>query len=504
MRILGGCPRDWVRWKTPERITAKPFAAVLTEIVTVTRMTDQSAPKPSPKPGPRPGPRPGPVPGPRPGVAPLRPAAPAAAAPTISTADAATEAAKFGRVGEDGTVYVADPAGERAVGQYPDAGRDEALAYYYRKFADLAAQVSLLEQRAASGAPATDLRAAASALAEQIPTADVVGDLPGLSKRIDEVMSMIDRLAAEQAEAAEAARAEAYAAREAIVVEAESFADADPTTLHWKQSSARMTELFDEWKSRQSSGPRLSKTDDHALWSRFRTARHKFDKHRREYFSKLDQHNAEAKRIKNKLIEEAEKLSTSTDWAAASAEYRRLMSDWKAAPRASRKDDDALWARFRAAQDVFFSARDRKNAEIDAEYAENLKVKEKLLEQAEALLPVSDPASAKAALRKIQDEWEEAGKVPRSAMHSVESRLRAVERAVQAEEDAKWRRSNPEGLARAEGALSQLDDSIAALERDLESAKSTGDEKKVAKANEALEARRAWREQVAKAAEDFS
>ncbi|GAB3561030.1 DUF349 domain-containing protein [Spelaeicoccus albus] len=405
---------------------------------------------------------------------------------------------------DDGTVYVTDAAGERAVGQYPDAAPEEALAYYYRKYADLAAQVSLLEQRAASGAPAQDLRTAASTLAEQLPTADAVGDLPALVRRVDEVTSTIDSLAAEQAKAAEEARAQAFTARDKIVQEAESIADADPSSLHWKQSSARMTELFDEWKSQQASGPRLSKSDDHALWGRFRTARHKFDKHRREYFSKLDQHNAEAKQIKNKLIAEAEKLSTSTDWAATSAEYRRLMSEWKAAPRASRKDDDALWARFRAAQDIFFTARGKKDAEVDAEYAENLKVKEKLLESAEALLPVKDPAAAKNALRKIQDEWEEAGKVPRSAMKSVEARLRAVERAVQDEEDAKWRRSNPRGLERAEGALSQLDDSIAALEKDLDAAKASGDQHKVDKASEALSARRAWREQVVKAAHDFS
>ncbi|WP_367882112.1 hypothetical protein [Rathayibacter oskolensis] len=54
----------------------------------------------------------------------------------------------WGRVGDDGTVYVRVGDGEREVGQYPDASPEEALAYYERKYVELAGQVSLLEQRA--------------------------------------------------------------------------------------------------------------------------------------------------------------------------------------------------------------------------------------------------------------------------------------------------------------------------------------------------------------------
>ena len=73
----------------------------------------------------------------------------------------ATEQAPWGRVGDDGTVYVREADGERAVGQYPDATPEEALAYYERKFAELAGQVGLLEQRVRGGAPAADVAKAA-------------------------------------------------------------------------------------------------------------------------------------------------------------------------------------------------------------------------------------------------------------------------------------------------------------------------------------------------------
>ena len=97
------------------------------------------------------------------------------------------------------------------------------------------------------------------------------------------------------------------------------------------------------------------------------------------------------------------------------------MDQWKASPRASRKDDDALWARFRAAQDMFFTARQSANAALDEEFGANLLVKEALLVEARALLPVKDLAAAKKALQSIHDRWEEAGKVPRADMRRVEA-----------------------------------------------------------------------------------
>ncbi|RAG65517.1 DUF349 domain-containing protein, partial [Burkholderia multivorans] len=143
-------------------------------------------------------------------------------------------------------------------------------------------------------------------------------------------------------------------------------------------------------------------------------ARNTFERKRKDFFAELDKHNSEGKRIKEKIVAEAESLSGSTDFRTVSQKYKDLMTQWKRAPRASRKDDDALWARFRPAQDVFFAARDAENAALDEAYKGNLEAKEALLKKAQALLPITDPVAAKRELRVIQDEWEEAGKVPRA------------------------------------------------------------------------------------------
>ncbi len=432
------------------------------------------------------------------------PAAPAViAAPPIHTT-ALEEVEKFARVEEDGHVFLIVDGEEFPVGQYPDASREEALGYFVRKFDDVAGQVTLLEQRVQAKAPTTDMRKTAAHLAEQVAERKMVGDVRALESRINALTERVTELESAEKAEQDAARARERATREAIVAEAEEIAGRDPSTVQWKASSNRMNELFEQWKTAQKSGMRLGRGTEDALWKRFRSARTVFDRHRRAYFSQLDNENSEAKRAKEALIRRAEELSTSTDWGHTAAEYRRLMDEWKTSKRASRKDDDALWSRFRAAQDVFFAARKAANEAIDEEYGSNLAVKEALIKEARQLLPVRDATAARKALQSIRDRWEDAGKVPRADMGRVEARLREVEDAVQAAEQEHWQRTNPETKARTNSALSQLESTIASLEDDLAAAEKNGDARRISEAREALEARRQWLDMLQKSAQDFS
>ncbi|WP_101649930.1 DUF349 domain-containing protein [Brevibacterium ihuae] len=465
-------------------------------------MTDGSAQHP-PAPAPRPGPRPAPSPSALAGRRPAAPRTPAAAAPQADRTAAVAAAVEHGRVGGDTTVYVRTADGERAVGQYPDASEAQALEYYAHKYLDLVDAAALLEERLAAGASGDSIRASARNQQAALAEAAVVGDLAALAARLEGIQESAARTAAAQAKERESARAEGLARRTAVVEEAESIAGTDPARVQWKSSGARMAALFDEWKSIQANSPRLPRAQDQELWGRFSKARNTFDRHRREFFSDLDKRNAEGKRIKAKLVEEAEALSHSTDWRGTAQQYRALMDRWKAAPRAGRKDDDALWARFRGAQDVFFAAREKENEAIDAAYGENLVVKEELLARARALLPITDPAAAKRELRTIQEAWEDAGKVPRADVSRMEGGLREVERALAAAEDAEWKRTDPETRNRTSGMLAQLEAAIAGLEDDLARAEASGDEKRIAEARTALEARRAWYDQVSRTAEQL-
>jgi len=153
---------------------------------------------------------------------------------------------------------------------------------------------------------------------------------------------------------------------------------------------------------------------------------------------------------------------------------------------------------------VFFTNRQAANDEIDQEYSANLTVKEALLVEANAILPVKDLAAAKKALQSIRDRWEEAGKVPRGDMGRIEAGLRKVEDAVRNAEEEQWQRSNPERKARTNSALSQLESAIAGLQDDLAKAEKTGDQRKIKAAQEALEARQAWLDQIQRSASELS
>ena len=105
--------------------------------------------------------------------------------------------------------------------------------------------------------------------------------------------------------------------------------------------------------------------------------------------------------IKEKLVTEAEALAGSTDWGPTTGAFRDLMTRWKAAGPAPRDVDELLWKRFREAQDRFFMAKQAALSEQNTEFRVNAQAKEKLLAEAEALLPISDPSAARAAYRDI-------------------------------------------------------------------------------------------------------
>ncbi|MBF0808099.1 DUF349 domain-containing protein [Rothia nasimurium] len=412
------------------------------------------------------------------------------------------KARKFGRVDEDGHVFVIVDGEEYAVGQVPGASTDEALGYFARKFENFEAQVALLEERVERKAKAADLQKAAAHLGQQVAVRNMVGDYAALQERLVALVGKInEREEAEKTESAEARQA-ALEAREAIVSEAEAIVAKDDSAIHWKNSHARMNELFEEWKKTQKEH-HLAKSIEDELWKRFRAARTSFDRRRRAHFSQLDEANAKAKRVKEALIAEAEALQTSTDWAATAAKYRDLMDQWKAAPRGTRKEDDALWARFRAAQDVFFDARTAVNAELDKEFEANLQAKEALLEEARGILPVTDIAVAKKALEGILDRWEAIGRVPRNSVRRVEQELRKVQDEIHRAENAKWQRTDPAKQARANSMLTQLEDAIAGLEADLAKAEASGNDQKIKKAQEALDARKQWLETLKASSAEF-
>jgi hypothetical protein len=418
---------------------------------------------------------------------------------------AAPKPSEFGRVDESGTVFVRTADGEREVGSYPGASHVEALGYFTRKYDELLASADLLLQRVThTDLPAREGSDGLAKLLEQTTDARVVGDLAALDARVAQIAAAVEAKKATEAVARSAAREAGKAKREQLVLEAEQIAGQPEAKIQWKTSGTRMRALLDEWKSLQRTGPKLDRESETALWQRFSAARNSFDKARRVHFAQLEDTQSEARSAKEKLAKEAEALATSKDWAPTATAFKRLMDRWRAAGRASRTDDDALWARFKTAQDSFFNAKDAIVAAENEELKANLVVKAALLAEAEAVLPVTDIEAAKATLRVIQEKWERVGKVPRADMERIEKAMRRVEQAVRDNDEKRWTSSNPEAAARAQSLVDQLESAVEGLRKNLRKAQASGNAKKVADAQAALEAREQWLAQARAGVQEFS
>ena len=368
---------------------------------------------------------------------------------------------EWGRVAEDGTVFVKTADGERGVGSWQAGTPEEGLAHFARRFEVLSTEVALLEQRLRSGAGDTkQVASSETRLKSTIPTAAAVGDLAALERRVD---ALIEKTA-EAVEAGKAKKAEARAraaeAKAALAEEAESLAGSS----EWKTAGERLRTLGDDWKRL----PHLDRKAEDELWQRIAAARKRFTERRTQHFAALEEQRGVSQQRKEKLIQEAESLQSSTEWGPTAGRYKQLMSDWKAAGRAPREVEDELWKRFKAAQDAFFTARNAHFAVQDEELRGNQKVKEEILAEAETIDPAQGLDKAKARLRQLQDRWEAAGKVPRDVMRSLEDRMGAVEEKIRNAGEQRFKASDESPFA------AKLREKVVELEGKLDKARAAG------------------------------
>jgi len=438
------------------------------EMTTSEQGGQPAVPKPAPRPGP---PRPAPHPGHHP-------------TPTVAV-PVSTDPHRFGRVDPDGTVWLITGSGERVIGSWQAGDTEAAFEHFGRRFDDLHTEVALMEHRLESGTgDARKIKSAAASLAETLPEAHVLGDVDALAARLKAIVEHADEAAQAERAKRDEFRAAQTARKETLAAEAEELA---ANSTQWKVAGDRLREILEEWRT--ISG--LDRKTDDALWKRYSTARETFNRRRGSHFAELDRERAGARQAKEELCGRAEELSSSTDWGATSAAFRDLLTEWKAAGRAAKDVDDALWQRFKAAQDVFFSARNAASSERDAEFRANAEAKEALLAEAERV-DTSDLESARAALRTIGDKWDAIGKVPRERGAELERRLRAIEKKVR---DTPTGGVDPEAQARADQFRARAEQ----FEKQAEKAEAAGRTKDAEEARASAEQWRQWADAAAQA-----
>ena len=396
------------------------------------------------------------------------------------------EANPHGRVDDDGTVHVLDGGSWRSVGSFPDGSPEEALAYFERKFADLEAKVALAEQRVAAKAPVKGITAQVDTLTEELKEPSAVGNLQELRTRVEAVADALPALSEAQESENAAALEEALATREAIVVEMEKLAAQDLSSIRWKATGATITELFERWQNHQQTGPRIPKKTADVLWGRFRTAKNSLEKARRAHFQELEAKTKESKTIKKALIEQA--IALAPKGAEGISAYQKLLTQWKAAPRAQRSVEDSLWKQFKAAGDVLYQQKAELDAKEDEANSGNLEAKQALLKDFADITTLTDRDEATARLRLFHEKFGQIGPVPKKDVRSIDAEVKKFDTHVRTLDQEFWAKNDPEKKARSSSMAHQLTEAIADLEQKIQHA--SGSEKTSLEAE--LETKKAW------------
>ena len=371
-------------------------------------------------------------PGPRPG------AAAKTVTPAPLPAREPSDPSKFGRVDDEGNVFLTRGGEERQIGSWQAGTPAEGLAHYGQRYDDLVTEVELIETRLRAHPEDADaLRKSAEALKASLDDAAVIGDIDAVEARLDKAIDATDTAREKAKEQKAQRREQAIARKEALAAEAEDLAE---NSTEWKAAGDRIREILEEWRGIRG----IDRATDDELWKRYSRARDSFNRRRGSHFAELDRNRAQARKTKEELVERAEALKDSTDWGHTARAYRDLMTEWKAAGRAPREVDDKLWERFRAAQDHFFEARNAVNAERDREFEANAEAKDALISEYDSLIdPAKGLGAAKAKLRELQDKWDEIGFVPRGRVREFEDKIGRIEQRVSEAEDSRWRKTDP-------------------------------------------------------------
>lgn len=411
--------------------------------------------------------------------------------PTPAPVIAANQPEKFGHVDADGVVWLHTDQGDRRIGQFAAGTPEEGLKHFGARYDDLSVEIGVLEARLSTHPEeAARIREDARTIRATLPTAAVLGDIPALDRRLAAIEEQSATAEQQVQERKAAQRAEAVALKEDIAAEAEKLAQ---DSTDWKAAGDRMHALFEQWRGIR----RTDRATDDTLWARFSAARDTFSRRRGAHFAELDRNRDRAEAVKESLIEKAEAIMDSTDWATTAQEFRDLMNEWKAAGRAKRERDDALWTRFKAAQDRFFDARKADLDKRDAEFEGNAAAKQQLLDDYDAKINPAETGLDKArrALHELQEKWEAVGFVPRGRVQEFEDKIAALESRITEAADAEWRRTDPEALAR----VAQFEAKAEKFSREAEEAEKKGRTAQAATLREQAAQWKQWAETASQA-----
>ena len=233
--------------------------------------------------------------------------------------------------------------------------------------------------------------------------------------------------------------------------QAEALAESDNVVEAFKE----LQKLHEQWKE---YGP-VAKEFRESIWERFRAATSIINKKYQAHFEGLKEQQAANLSAKTALCEEVEaiaekEITSSNQWNVLSKEIERIQAEWRKIGFATRKDNQKIYDRFRAACDKFFARKREFYSEFKGSMNDNMARKLALIEQAEALKDSTDWKKTSEAFIALQQQWKEIGAVPRKRSEQLWKRFRAACDAFFNERDKQAKPENDfYGNLRAKNAL---------------------------------------------------
>ena len=205
--------------------------------------------------------------------------------------------------------------------------------------------------------------------------------------------------------------------------QAEALAESEDVVGAFKE----LQKLHEQWKE---FGP-VAKEFRDSIWERFRAATAVINKKYQAHFEGLKEQHAANLEAKTALCERVEaiadqEITSSNQWNALSKEIEGIQAEWRKIGFATRKDNQKVYDRFRAACDKFFSRKREYYNEFKDSMNDNMAKKLAIIEQAEALKGSTDWKKTSDALIELQRQWKEIGAVPRKKSEQLWKRFRAA------------------------------------------------------------------------------
>ena len=209
----------------------------------------------------------------------------------------------------------------------------------------------------------------------------------------------------------------------AFCEQAEALAE-DPNIV---EAFKELQKLHEQWKD---LGP-VAKEYRDAIWERFRAATSVINKRYQAHFEGLKEQQVKNLEEKTLLCEQVEaiaekEITSSTQWNTLSKEIEEIQAKWKAIGFATRKENQKIYDRFRAACDKFYAHKRASLTEFKDSMNANLEKKMAIIEEAEALKTSTDWKATGDRLIELQKQWKEIGAVPRKKSEQIWKRFRAA------------------------------------------------------------------------------